>query len=108
MTWPVSRGQVVLANIGQDENKRLLIVSNNRRNAALPQVLAARITTTPKPPIPSIVPLEHADGMQGSVCCDDIIEVYEDEIVSVIGALTPGTMARVNAGLAAAFDLPMP
>ena len=105
MTWPLSRGQVVLATIGLSEPKRLVVVSNNRRNRALQSVLAARLTTSPKPTLPSIVALAHDDPMTGHVCCDDIIEVFDDEIVRLLGALAPGTMARVGAGLAAALDL---
>jgi len=105
VTWPLSRGQVVLANIGLSEPKRLVVVSNNRRNRALQSVLAARLTTSPKPTLPSIVALTHDDPMTGHVCCDDIIEVFDDEIVRLLGALAPGTMARVGAGLAAALDL---
>ena len=82
MTWPLSRGQVVLANIGLSEPKRLVVVSNNRRNRALQSVLAARLTTSPKPTLPSIVALGHDDPMTGHVCCDDIIEVFDDEVVA--------------------------
>jgi mRNA interferase MazF len=106
VTWPLSRGQVVLADLGLPEPKRFVVVSNNRRNRHLPQVLAARLTTTPKPAIPSIVALTTGDGMTGSVVCDDIVEIYADEVRRVVGALTPTTMARVNEGLAAALDLP--
>lgn len=95
----------MLADIGLAEAKRLVVVSNNRRNRALGSVLAVRLTTTPKPDIPSIVPLERDDQMSGVACCDDIVEVFEDEVVQVVGALTTGTMTRIGRGLAAALDL---
>ncbi|MFZ5871895.1 MAG: hypothetical protein ACOYXW_15395 [Actinomycetota bacterium] len=41
----------------------------------------------------------------GSVVCDDIVELYEDEITRDLGALSPAAMVRVNAGLAAALGL---
>lgn len=106
MTWPLARGQVVQADIGLAEPKLFVVVSNNRRNRNLGQVLAARLTTTPKPRIPSIVPLSHDDGLSGSVVCDDIVEIYEDEVLGVRGALSPITMRAVNDGLRAALDLP--
>lgn len=105
MNRPLTRGQVVLAEIGLSEAKRLVVVSNNRRNRALQSVLAARLTTSQKPAIPSVVPLTHADQMTGVVCCDDIIEVFNDEVIEVVGALSPNTMTRVSSGLAAALDL---
>jgi len=37
--------------------------------------------------------------------CDDIVEVYLDEVVSVAGALSPRAVRAVNAGLAAALGL---
>jgi len=105
MSWPLARGQVVLANIGLSEAKRLVVVSNNRRNRALSSVLAARLTTSNKPTLPSVVPLTHSDQMTGFACCDDIIEIFEDEVVQIIGALSPATMAQVGHGLAAALEL---
>lgn len=106
MTWPLARGQVVSADIGLDEPKLLVVVSNNRRNRALPQVLAARLTTTAKPALPSIVELAVADRpLVGRVVCDDIVEVYEDEVREVRGVLSAVTMRAINAGLAAALAL---
>jgi len=82
-----------------------LVVSNNRRNQRLPQVLAVRLTTTEKPQIPSIVELRHPETFIGRVVCDDIVEIYEDEVLSVVGSLSPGAMRGVNAGLAAALGM---
>ncbi|MFT4011091.1 MAG: type II toxin-antitoxin system PemK/MazF family toxin [Nocardioidaceae bacterium] len=108
MSWPLARGQVVLANIpGPDEPKLYVVVSNNRRNQKLPQVLAARLTTTPKPPLPSVVPLEHPERFSGFVVCDDIVEIYQDEVIRLEGALGASTMSEVSHGLAAALDIPI-
>lgn len=105
MTWPLSRGQVVQADIGLGEPKLFVVVSNNRRNQQLPQVLAARLTTSPKPDIPSVVQLGHPEAFNGSVVCDDTVEVYPDEVVSVQGALSPQAVRALNVGLAAALGL---
>lgn len=105
VTWPISRGQVVRADVGLDEPKLFVVVSNNRRNRSLPQVLAARLTTSLKPNIPSVVRLQHPEVFIGCVVCDDIVEVYEDEVVDVLGALSRAVMGLVDLGLVAALDL---
>ena len=75
------------------------------RNKNLQQVLAVRLTMTPKPTIPSIVPLSAPEVFVGSVGCDDIVETYEDEVRRDLGALSPRAMSAVAAGLAAALGL---
>lgn len=102
------RGTVVLADIGLREGPRpVLVVSNNNRNRRLRSVLAARLTTTPKlPTIPSIVPLGPADHpLVGRVLCDDVIEVYDEDVARDMGAVSPPTMRKVEDGLRDAFGL---
>jgi mRNA interferase MazF len=50
--WPVSRGQVVRADVGVDEPQVFVVVSNNGRNRRLGSVLAAKLMTSTKPSIP--------------------------------------------------------
>jgi len=85
-----------------------LVVSNNRRNAYLSQVLTVMLTTTrPTAPRASWVPLAKGhDSFEGWVNCDDIGPHYRDELGPVRGALPPATMRRVDAGLAFALGLP--
>jgi mRNA interferase MazF len=93
-----------LAHIGED--KFFLVVSNNRRNRAFGQVLAARLTTTPpKAERPAVVPLGSEEVMAGWVSCDDIETVYDDEVRADAGAITAAAMRRVEAGLRAAFGM---
>ena len=99
------RGRVYGAVLGDLPEKYYLVVSNNRRNAALDSVLAVRLTTSPKPNHPSIVTLTGADPLTGRVVCDDIVELWPDEVKRDLCALTPATMANVAAGLAAALGL---
>lgn len=104
--WPLVRGRVYAAHLtNMDVEKFYLVVSNNRRNRNFEQVLAARMTTTPKPPFPSNVPLGSGEVCTGTVTCDDIIEIWEDEVRRDLGALTPAAMAAVGRGLAAALGL---
>jgi mRNA interferase MazF len=92
-----------LGHIGGE--KYYLVVSNNRRNGRLPQVLAVRLTTSPKPQIPTVVELDRQEPFAGRVLCDDIEALYPDEVRRDLGALSPDAMARVEAGLRTALDL---
>lgn len=96
------------AEIGLDEPELFVVVSNSRRNRALPQVLGVRLTTTPKPTIPSVIELSHPEAFVGRAVCDDIAEIYQDEVMTVVGALSPGAMRRVGWGLAAALEIGKP
>jgi mRNA interferase MazF len=90
-----------------DEDKFFLVVSNNRRNRAFEQVLAARLTTTPpRDERPALVPLGRGEIMTGWVSCDDIEVIYDDEVRADLGAITAPTMRRVEAGLRAALGIP--
>jgi mRNA interferase MazF len=93
-----------LAHIGED--KFFLVVSNNRRNRAFEQVLAARLTTAPpKAERPAMVPLGPEEVMTGWVSCDDIETIYDDEVRADVGALTTPAMRRVEAGIRAALGI---
>lgn len=104
---PLLRGRVyaaVLEHIGPEE-KYYLVVSNNRRNGQLPQVLAVRLTTSAKPQVPTVIELDQREPFTGRVLCDDIEALYPDEVRRDLGALTPAAMARVEDGLRAALGL---
>jgi mRNA interferase MazF len=93
-----------LTHIGED--KFFLVVSNNRRNRAFEQVLAARLTTTPpRHQRPAMVPLGPEEIMTGWVSCDDIETLYDDEVRADVGAITAPAMRRVETGLRAAFGI---
>lgn len=100
------RGRVYAAKLAHIEaEKYYLVVSNNRRNQQLPQVLAIRLTTTPNPQIPSIVELGYPEPFVGRALCDDIEAIYPDEVTRDMGAISTGAMVRVEAGLRAALSL---
>jgi mRNA interferase MazF len=103
---PFLRGCVYGANLGDiGTEEYFLIVSNNIRNRQLRTALAVRLTTTIKPNLASIVPLGAGEALVGSVLCDNILELYEDEVTRELGALSRGAMDNVGRGLAAALDL---
>ncbi|KAA2266108.1 type II toxin-antitoxin system PemK/MazF family toxin [Solihabitans fulvus] len=106
MTPPI-RGQVYRVDLGHGP-KPWVIVSNNVRNRQLDDVLAARITTTDKPVLPTVVRLSSADQpLVGSILADDIVQLYRDELATPVGALSPQTLMKLNSALAIALALPM-
>ncbi|MGF1664489.1 MAG: type II toxin-antitoxin system PemK/MazF family toxin [Kineosporiaceae bacterium] len=105
MTALLTRGRVVWFQLGDADRKPAVVVSNDHRNRALDSALTARITSSPKPPLPSIVPLSAADPVSGRVLCDDLLEVYSDEVLDDGGALSLPTMLLVDDGLRHALGL---
>jgi len=101
----LTRGRVVWFRLGDAGRKPAVVVSNNHRNRALGSALTARITSSPKPPLPSVVPLSAADPVAGRVLCDDLLEVYADEVLDDGGALSRSTMHLVDDGLRHALGL---
>jgi mRNA interferase MazF len=102
------RGQVFHVDIHGAGPHYWLVVSNNKRNANLSDVLAVQLTTTaPRSPRLSYVPLAKGrDPFEGWVKCDGIGPLLRDRLGPVKGALSPDTMRRVDAGLAFALNLP--
>lgn len=49
-------------------------------------MLAVRLTTTPKPDLPSIVASGAGEPFVGSVVCDDIVELWTHEVRRDMGA----------------------
>jgi mRNA interferase MazF len=100
------RGQVYRVDIGYGA-KPWLIVSNNRRNRILSDVLAVRITTTQKhADLPTWVPLSPSDPLVGHINADDVQQLERDELGELLGALAPGTLMQVNEALRLVFALP--
>lgn len=99
-----TRGRVYWADVGYGD-KPFLVISNNTRNQKLDSVLAVRITTSTKPELDTVVPLSPADPVVGSILCDDVVQIWRDEIRREGGALSLPTMMRVATGLMAALAL---
>jgi mRNA interferase MazF len=101
------RGRIYRAHLAHlGEEKFFLVVSNNRRNRAFEQVLAARLTTTPpKAERPAMVPLGPEEIMTGWISCDDIETIYDDEVRADVGAVTAPALRRIEAGLRAALGI---
>lgn len=99
------RGRIYWADVGYGR-KPWLCVSNDARNRALDHFLAVRLsTTTGRPPLASIVRTSAADPLTGVVLCDDLVQLFRDEVDADGGALSPGTIAGVAAALRFALAL---
>ena len=103
----VTRGQIWWVDIGLDEHKRFVVVSNNVRNRTLRDVVMVRLTTARKPDIPSIV--EFGAGEISETRCfavaDDVWMIGKEWLRDRVGALTPKQMERVSQALRVALDL---
>lgn len=102
-----ARGQVWWADVGLDERKRFVIVSNNSRNRLLNDVLGLRLTTAAKPDVPSIVgfgPGEVSESRCFAVA-DDIWPLEKARLTGLVGALSRGQMQKVEDAIRAALDL---
>ncbi len=104
MSLPM-RGQVYRVDVGHGP-KPWVVVSNNLRNRQLDDVLAARISTTPEVELPTIVRLEPADPLAGVVLADEVEPLFRDELTTPLGALSPGTIIKLNQALKIALALP--
>ncbi len=93
------RGQIFRVDLGHGP-KPWLVVSNNQRNRNLETVIAARITKTRRHVyLPTVVPLQQGDPLVGLVLCDDLVQLYRDELGTYLGAIAPATTQAVSAGL---------
>ncbi|MFF1878626.1 type II toxin-antitoxin system PemK/MazF family toxin [Leifsonia sp. NPDC058230] len=98
------RGEVWAAKLpGTPTEKYYLVVSNDRRNAALGTALVVRITSSPnRPSIPTIVEIPEGECVFGRVLCDEIEWLYPEDVRAKLGAFSAQAMQAVTAGLGAA------
>ncbi len=103
----VTRGQIWWVDIGLDQNKRFVVVSNNLRNRALGDVVMVRLTTAEKPDIPSIVEFGAGEISESRcfVVADDVWMIDKQWLRERVSALTPAQMERVGQALRVALDL---
>ena len=101
------RGRVYRARPqGFADDKFFVVVSNNARNRNLQSTLVVRFTTSKKPALPSIIEIpDHEVLPGGRVVCDDIYELFDDEVKADVGAVSLATMTLIGEGLKAALAL---
>lgn len=95
------RGDIVRV---EDEPGAVLwaVVSNDLRNAALPNVLAARIVPVAKAAGPTAVQLTNDDPYNGYVLADFVSTINTNRLAPA-GRLSPDTANAVSAALRAAM-----
>jgi mRNA interferase MazF len=99
------RGRVIWFQLGDIGRKPAVVLSNDARNRALGSALVARITTSNKPALPSIVELSGDDPVKGRVLCDDLIEIYDEEVLKDAGELSRPSMRSVEEGVLHALGI---
>jgi mRNA interferase MazF len=99
------RGQVFFAQWGDAGEKPVLVVSNSTRNRHLQDVIVARITSAPKPDIPSIVLLPSNEPVDGRIVCDDLSTMAKSVLKRAAGGLSRQTMQRVDTALKEALGI---
>lgn len=91
-------GQVWWADVGLDENKRFVVVSENGWNETFPTVIAVRLTTSPnRDPGPGF-PLLRTKPPTIAIC-GQVTTLHEDDLLEVADQLTPREMQQVAIGL---------
>ena len=99
------RGRVYMGDIGTGD-RPWLVVSNDGRNRRLDDFVAVRITSRDKQiVVPTIIPLDDRDPLEGWVHRDDVVQMFRPEIRREVGPLTLPTMRFVNDGLRIALGL---
>jgi mRNA interferase MazF len=83
----------------------VIVSANGRNHSRWPVVHVLRVTTAPKDPRPTVIPLPHGECVTGSVLCDELYPVYKDELGKQLGALSPRIMREVDNGLRAMLGL---
>jgi mRNA interferase MazF len=87
--------------------KPWLVVSNNARNRHTADVLAVRLTTTPRK-LPTWVAMASSDPLAGYANADNIETLGKDELGDYLGAVTPATMSKINTALTIALGVVRP
>jgi mRNA-degrading endonuclease toxin of MazEF toxin-antitoxin module len=91
-------GQVWWVDLGLDENKRFVVVSENGWNELFPTVIAVRLTTTTKRDPGPGFPLVRRKPPVIAVC-GHVTAVHEDDLIEVADRLTSHEMRGVAIGL---------
>ncbi len=100
------RGAVYFAHLEDLGEKPFLVISNNGRNLHFTDFVVVRITTSLKPESPTRVVLGHEDHpIVGTVLCDEIGVLYEEDITRRLGFLPHATMMKVDSALRMALCL---
>lgn len=102
------RGGVYYCDIGLDEPKYCVVVSNNERNRSLNSAIVCRITTTRNPSLdglPSRVAIPSGEPVTGYIVCDDIFPIYPEDVKRECSGFHADVMSDVAVGLRYALHI---
>jgi len=91
-------GQVWWADLDLDEHKRVVVVSENGWNSTFPNVLAVRLTTSPRRHPGAGFPLVSKQPPTIAVC-GELTSIPESRLIEPTGALSPSQMRQVAIGV---------
>lgn len=91
-------GQVWWVDLGLDENKRFVVVSENGWNETFSTVIAVRLTTSAKRDPGPGFPLVRAKPRVIAIC-GEVTSIHEDDLIDVADRLSPSEMRKVAIGL---------
>jgi mRNA-degrading endonuclease toxin of MazEF toxin-antitoxin module len=90
--------QVWWVDVGLDERKRYVVVSENGWNETFPSVLGVRLTTSPRRDPGPGFPLVRRKPPTIAIC-GQVTTIDEDRLVELTDHLTPTEMRQVAIGL---------
>jgi mRNA interferase MazF len=115
----VTRGDVILANIPYSDQtgskpRPAVVVSTDKNNAALDDVILAAISRSTRPAAFTHVFLDPAtpDGQAAGVLhpcyvqCENLFAFDQQLVIKTLGHVTGATLRQINDCLKAALDLP--
>ena len=82
-----------------------IIVSNEKNNRYSPTVEVVLLTTRPKKPLPTHVPINSA-RRPSTALCEQITTVSKERIGEYVGRLTPYEQSMVDIALAESISIP--
>lgn len=91
-------GQVWWAEVGLDERKRFVVVSENGWNSTFPSVLGVRLTTSPRRHAGAGFPLVSKQPPTIAIC-GELTSLREEDLIEPTGALSPNQMRQVAIGI---------
>lgn len=91
-------GQVWWADLGLDENKRVVVVSENGWNEIFPSLITVRLSASPRRDPGPGFPLV-SERPRVIAICGEVTSLHEEQLVERAGALTPRQMRAIAIGV---------
>lgn len=90
--------QVWWVDVGLDEDKRFVVVSENGWNGIFDTVIAVRLTSSPnRDPGPGFPQISNKPRV--IAVCGEVTTIHEDELIGQVDQLNPHQMQAIAVGL---------